>query len=206
MSNRTTQPSRSIAFEAHEGQSYGSKPYTYHLEMAARNARDIFGLPVLEDVMWLHDSIEDTPLAPSELNARGVEAVVIWTVYRMSGVGLRPVEKVLRAKLQPLSHAGKYCDALANLRESQHCNDHKRIKKYTNTVLALQQDLPTVERLERYITDFRSVIGELEDERRRLIELSSDTDIDIYLAIVERVRELDDVLSDRAEFDKLIPS
>lgn len=56
---------RSMSAAAHEGQRYGQKPYTYHLEQVASVLRS-YGLGQDEELIaagYLHDSVEDTPLS-----------------------------------------------------------------------------------------------------------------------------------------------
>lgn len=52
-----------FASKAHEGQTYGDKPYTYHLLQVYNNVKELWpdsSFDVLA-AAWLHDTLEDTP-------------------------------------------------------------------------------------------------------------------------------------------------
>jgi len=51
---------RTYAAEAHAGQTYGSEPYTVHLEAVVAIVRAVDPSPLAETVAWLHDVVEDT--------------------------------------------------------------------------------------------------------------------------------------------------
>lgn len=51
---------RDYAAKAHEGQTYGSEPYTVHLEAVVAIVRVAEGSELAETVAWLHDAVEDT--------------------------------------------------------------------------------------------------------------------------------------------------
>jgi len=54
------QDPRTYAARAHEGQTYGSEPYTVHLEAVVEIVREVDPSPLAETVAWLHDVVEDT--------------------------------------------------------------------------------------------------------------------------------------------------
>ncbi|MBD3262532.1 MAG: HD domain-containing protein [Candidatus Altiarchaeales archaeon] len=56
---------RLTAISEHEGQTYGDKPYSYHLEQVAEIAKQ-WG-PHAEAAAWLHDVLEDTEMVEEEL-------------------------------------------------------------------------------------------------------------------------------------------
>lgn len=58
---------RRYAAEAHEGQTYGSEPYTAHLEAVVAIVREVDPSPLAEAVAWLHDAVEDTDTTTLDL-------------------------------------------------------------------------------------------------------------------------------------------
>jgi (p)ppGpp synthase/HD superfamily hydrolase len=51
---------RTLALKAHKGQMYGKLPYSYHLGMVSSLLTG-YG-QVVQDIAWLHDTVEDTSL------------------------------------------------------------------------------------------------------------------------------------------------
>lgn len=107
-----------FAHKRHEGQSYGSQPYTAHLAMVARIA-DCMGLtPEQKAAAWLHDTVEDTPTTVAELEAE-FGANVARMVAAVTGVGpnraARQSHIVAALAAVPEAIDVKLADRLANV-------------------------------------------------------------------------------------------
>lgn len=79
-----------LAREAHEGQTYGDRPYAYHLEKVAGHVRKHDPSDNMIAVAWLHDTLEDTHLDRNDLIEAGISEVVV-----------RAVEILTRKKGEP---------------------------------------------------------------------------------------------------------
>lgn len=66
---------RQIAEKQHEGQKYGDKPYTAHVQEVVDAVR-----PELKPAAYLHDVVEDTRISPRRLAEQGVSNRTIDTV------------------------------------------------------------------------------------------------------------------------------
>lgn len=135
-----------VAKEAHSGQTYGDKPYTYHLGQVRSavikiNYPDNRGVAPygeedtyykLEMVANLHDSEEDTYLTSQDLLDIGfpedvVEAVTL--VTKKEGVSYKDYLKLLSQN--ELAWKVKVADTYCNLTESMKDGDVKRVRKYS---------------------------------------------------------------------------
>lgn len=62
------QEARLFAVEAHAGQKYGERPYSYHLDQVAAIAAPYGEEAVV--IAYLHDTAEDTPVTLDEIEGR----------------------------------------------------------------------------------------------------------------------------------------
>jgi len=78
----TTQELRFLAAGAHAGQTYGTEPYTAHLEQVVEVVREFefHHLTSTIQIAWLHDIVEDTGVTPELLADLGVDKFTIWAV------------------------------------------------------------------------------------------------------------------------------
>ena len=118
----------------HEGQKYGIKPYTYHLQAVAESVGDD---PTMKVIAWLHDILEDTECTEAELRAvfssKIVDAVVAMTKIE----GEEYSDYIERVKSNPLAQDVKIHDTLCNLTESVKTNQWGRVRKYTKQLTLL---------------------------------------------------------------------
>jgi (p)ppGpp synthase/HD superfamily hydrolase len=81
-----------FAIEKHKDQTYGEKPYSYHLQQTAITLGTYYDFNVsLMQAAWLHDVVEDCCVTVEELNELfgPVVATLVWAV---SGTGLNRKE------------------------------------------------------------------------------------------------------------------
>lgn len=140
------QDMQEFCVKQHQGQTYGSYDYTYHLNRVHDVVMSMhFGNnPLLEglDLNLLlmtalgHDLLEDTKITESELREYTHPSVVdaIVSVTKM-GEGYSAYIRKCRANKMGL--VVKIADTTSNLLESVRVNDARRIKKYTKQLYYL---------------------------------------------------------------------
>ena len=193
----------SICREAHAGQLYGDVEYFYHPLSLANEARlRGFGSLVVSECL-IHDVFEDTPLSPKDVCMRGIPLVVIWGAWCMTYLGDDTDEKIALARSNPLSHIGKHIDAGENRRAGILSNDH-RVPKYDDYLARLEPDLPTIEQVEQYCSDFAKTSAEIESEIEGLKLRIRDAEQVISRRAQSRVNALLCVLRDQASAKELI--
>jgi (p)ppGpp synthase/HD superfamily hydrolase len=129
---------RNFATFAHEGQKYGDKPYTVHLEQVADLARP-FG-DEAQVAAWLHDVLEDTDTTEEQLQelfGRPTAAVVKF-LSDPPGRNRKTRKALLYERLARFSEFAeegivllvKLCDRLANVRNCVATNNQGLLKMY----------------------------------------------------------------------------
>lgn len=122
----------SLAATAHAGQvDKGGHPYILHpLRVMLR-----MGTDALRIVAVLHDVLEDTALAPADLQAAGFEPALIEALEALTRRPGEPYDAfVQRAAANPLARAVKLADIADNADLSRIAHpgpvDHARLEKY----------------------------------------------------------------------------
>ena len=137
---------RQIAVAAHEGQTYGDKPYVYHLEQTVRLLKTIGCSD--EDLlcaMMLHDTIEDTAITYSDLNIQmGIEVAdrVADLTHDNNDCYMNYIYCIAWASPWNRYNLSisllKLVDNLCNLRQSIKNQDTRRIEKYNASISYLK--------------------------------------------------------------------
>lgn len=116
---------REFAFDAHEGQMYGDKPYITHVLAVVAVARD-FRIDLLGDeyiqACFLHDVVEDTDIGVDEISEKFGPRVAELVAAVSCVKGLTRKEKFKEAYPRIRATKGavlvKLCDRIANVRSS----------------------------------------------------------------------------------------
>lgn len=127
--------------DAHQGQRYGDKPYTYHLRMVEKKVAELF--PSKDDASYLilataalgHDQFEDTYITAEYLLEEGYDPLVVETidlVTKKEGVGYKDYLKTLSQ--HEFAWKVKVADTYCNLTESIKSDDIKRVRKYSKQI------------------------------------------------------------------------
>jgi (p)ppGpp synthase/HD superfamily hydrolase len=113
-----------FAAEAHAGQLYGDKPYTYHLmrvsDVARQYGADSFALTCC----FLHDVIEDTDYTKEDLVERFGEATA--HVVDLLTNKRSKEETFSQIRLSRMAVFVKLCDRIANMREVPSKSKYKK--------------------------------------------------------------------------------
>lgn len=100
---------KELATKWHEGQLYGGKPYTFHLEYVANLVRLYSSDERLQAVAWLHDILEDTPMTLDNIVGYEIALMVWWLTNDDK-------DQFERFKVMPLDcKLVKACDLSANM-------------------------------------------------------------------------------------------
>lgn len=121
---------QNFASNAHHGQMYGEFPYTHHLSAVAAIAEGFDAPQAVRVAAWLHDTIEDTHVEESELEAEfGPEvARLVVAVTNPPGSRRERAEAACKKVRAGGSDAVllKLCDRLANVS----CAENGLLKMY----------------------------------------------------------------------------
>lgn len=138
---------KGLAYKYHEGQMYGDKPYTYHLESVANKVMELYPndsyLEELIVVAWLHDILEDTDCSIWDLGQDiGILAgSAVLFISKQEGFTRKEYLNVLKnnkgSEAGEIAYKVKVADALCNLEESIISGDSRRIAKYCDTLKTL---------------------------------------------------------------------
>ena len=134
-----------FAYRAHEGQTYGDRPYRFHLSAVVENVQELYSLdPDYRDlcvVAWLHDVLEDTGVAfsciQSLFGSSVADAVMAMTRANEETYG----EYIARLCANKLAVKVKLADAMANFQQSTKERNYKRMEKYSGVVHTLSRHL-----------------------------------------------------------------
>lgn len=143
MSRETRIKAMQVALDAHKGQMYGDKEYSYHLASVVVKCKDIYescdNTENLIEVAWLHDVLEDTPVNATMIHyrfgAKIANAVVSVTKVKRESYD----DYIHRVKNNSLGLKVKIADTLCNLEESIKIQDQRRIKRYTKQLQLLTE-------------------------------------------------------------------
>ncbi len=132
-----------LASFAHRAQSYGSHPYTYHLEGVAELAIDHvwandLGIDTIQTVCYLHDILEDTAISKETLlNIFGSEVADAVSLLTKSEPPFDYDLYISNIKKSRLALVVKVADATFNLRESALQGNKKRVERYAKLLCSL---------------------------------------------------------------------
>lgn len=134
-----------FACRVHDGQTYGDKPYRYHLNSVVANVAELYSLdPDYRDlcvIAWLHDVLEDTGVAfsciQSLFGSCVADAVMSMTRSDEETYG----EYIARLCANKLAVKVKLADAMANFQQSTKERNYKRMEKYSGVVHTLSRHL-----------------------------------------------------------------
>jgi (p)ppGpp synthase/HD superfamily hydrolase len=105
---------KQIALKAHEGQMYGDKPYSYHLEQVVNQMND--HETDAKMVAWLHDIIEDGHVSGKQLTELGVPEHVVEAVGLLTKMhGETYVQYINNICTNRLAMRVKEADLVANI-------------------------------------------------------------------------------------------
>lgn len=142
-----------LIIEAHAGQKYGGKPYTYHLRMVDRKCEELFGEDLsVEDLLMLkicslgHDLIEDTKETKQSLLDKGFDPLIVASIDDVTKkVGQGYSEYLMQCSLHWLPFYTKLADTYCNLTESLKSDSSKRARKYSSQIEKLYKKRAIVE-------------------------------------------------------------
>jgi len=128
-----------IAGQAHAGQfRYDGTPYIMHPARIVAKLRRSHFMDDADDVIavaWLHDTFEDTPTKPIDLEKAGLSENIIMAVIALTRTEGQSYEGYLQGvKMNPLAARVKFVDMMDNL--SDHPTE-KQIIKYCKGLLFL---------------------------------------------------------------------
>lgn len=131
-----------VAEKFHKGQYYGEKPYMEHILDVDRNVVALCGIHAYNErtVARLHDVIEDTDCTLNRLKDLKFSDEVIKAVDAISKrKGETWLAYMSRVKANPLALVVKKCDTMANLKQSFIDQNSRRIVKYSNQLIKLEE-------------------------------------------------------------------
>jgi (p)ppGpp synthase/HD superfamily hydrolase len=102
-----------FAVKAHGNQSYGGKPYAYHLEQVYKNTVKYGGSTTQQIAAWLHDVIEDTSTTKAEVSKEFGSAVATLVDLLSNRGSKETTYKRIRSSKDAVFV--KLCDRLANV-------------------------------------------------------------------------------------------
>ena len=141
-----------MACKYHEGQMYGDKPYTYHLNVVINSYEILFEKDTFFEkdtydytalvVATLHDILEDTDCTSEEIEKEfGVYAVDCVSLLTKDILSTRKdyLDNIVVRKNEgdDIPWKVKVADAYSNLTESIRNNDTRRIHRYCDTLRIL---------------------------------------------------------------------
>lgn len=143
MSRETQIKAMQMALDAHKGQMYGDKDYSYHLVSVVEKCKELYescdNAENLIAVAWLHDVIEVSSINATmiyyRLGAEIANAVVSVTKVKRESYN----DYIHRVKNNSIGLKVKIADTLCNLEESIKIQDERRIKRYTKQLQLLTE-------------------------------------------------------------------
>lgn len=112
--NKIVKQAKAFAYEKHTGQTYGDKPYTYHLDQVYNLLTIVTDEPHILAAAYLHDTLEDTKTTFSELDGTfGLHIASLVRELTKAGSNEFPNLKTRDAIMV------KFADRLANLSNMQ---------------------------------------------------------------------------------------
>ena len=144
-----------LATQAHAGQMRpgGTTPYIVHPMRVAARLQQQGASPLVLATAWLHDVIEDTIVAPSELATAGIPREVVYAVATLTKLkDETQAEYLRRVKHDPIAKRVKREDMLDNLSDNP---TPKQVAKYATGLLILMDVYPQFE---------PAIMGEAQEE------------------------------------------
>ena len=140
----------SLITEAHQGQRYGDRPYTYHLKMVRNKVLELFeeskGLtPTYKDLQLStaalgHDLFEDTCVTQDLLLTEGYHEDIVHAIDLVTKrEGMSHKEYLRNLSKDEIAWKVKVADTYANLTESIKDLDIKRSRKYSTQIELLMK-------------------------------------------------------------------
>ena len=157
--NETT--AKNFALKSHQGQTYGTRDYSFHLEAVASIAKEFKLDEKIIAACWLHDTIEDCNVTFQDIKAICGEEIaeIVYCVTDELGRNRKERKSKTYPKIKSNNDAlcVKLCDRIANMQQSildnnenllaMYINEHKEFKEVlftdnsTETVLLLWKRL-----------------------------------------------------------------
>ena len=140
-----------FALEAHTGQLYAGKPYSYHLGQVAANVKIRMAGDSLLDtylaVAWLHDTMEDCGITFKQIQDE-FGLTIADSVQRLTKTkGMQYEHYLAGCIMSAIAREVKICDTMANLTQSfessgssnpaEHAKGEKGMKKYPKQLAIL---------------------------------------------------------------------
>lgn len=140
--NVFTTIAKGLSRSMHEGQLYGGRPYSYHIDCVVSKVNFLYGesprLSELQQVAYLHDILEDTELTDEVLHEMRFAEDVVDAVVAISKVdGEDLFDYYDRVSSNKLAFKVKVADTMSNLEHSCRESQTKRIFKYTKQLQEL---------------------------------------------------------------------
>ena len=137
--------SREFAIQKHGSQMYGDKPYVYHLDQVVEEIyklhtdKSIRDYKILEDIAYLHDTLEDTETCFREIEGLfgSVVANSVLTLTKQKGLKYDYYIRTLKRTFYAL--IVKIADTRCNLKQSIIDDDENRIVKYAKQLMLLEE-------------------------------------------------------------------
>lgn len=143
MSRESQIKAMQMALDAHKGQMYGGKDYSYHLASVVDKCKELYdscdNVENITTVAWLHDVIEDTPVDATMIYY-GIGTEIANAVVSVTKVKRESYSDYIhRVKNNSLGLKVKIADTLCNLEESIRIQDERRIKRYAKQLQLLTE-------------------------------------------------------------------
>lgn len=113
---------KEFALKAHQGQTYGTRDYSFHLEAVVAIAKEF---KLNENIIagcWLHDTIEDCKVTYQDIKELCGEEVAEMVYCVTDELGRNRKERKLKTypkiKSNPDALCVKLCDRIANMQQS----------------------------------------------------------------------------------------
>lgn len=128
------QKAKQFAAELHEGQMYGNKPYTYHLQNVEHRCTVLFGKdkhPLANIICWLHDIVEDCDTTVLEVVQLFGDEVGFAVSLLTKHEGYNYNQHLRDISMNTLAWQVKVADTFSNLTHSVIEGNFKRVRKYS---------------------------------------------------------------------------
>jgi len=131
----------SFAINAHLGQLYGNKPYSYHLNSVVNKLRSFEEDYVITDEViaagYLHDVLEDTEATKQDLSEIFGDSIADAVDILSRKKDQLDGEYIDKIRFNNISLIVKIADTLCNLEESVKSQEKHRIVKYCRQLMDL---------------------------------------------------------------------
>lgn len=134
---------KEFALKAHQGQTYGTRDYSFHLEAVVAIAKEFKLKETIVAACWLHDTIEDCMVSFQDIKELCGEEVAEMVYCVTDELGRNRKERKLKTYPKIKNNANalcvKLCDRIANMQQSfwdknnklssMYLEEHKEFKK-----------------------------------------------------------------------------